>query len=54
MTPMVNIPDPVMRRWKIGDDGSLEVDWMDSQPAFVDWMDCQRELDEVFLNENVS
>ena len=42
MTPMVNIPDPVMRGWKVGGDGSL------------DWMDCQRALDEVFLNENVS
>ena len=44
MTPMINIPDPVMRGWKVEDDGPLEVNWMDCQPA----------LDEVFLNENVS
>ena len=40
----VNIPDPVSHGWKVGDDGSLE----------IDWMDCQSAPDEVFLNENVS
>ena len=44
LTPVVNIPDPVTHGWKVGDDGSLEIDWMDCKPA----------LDEVFLNENVS
>ena len=41
---MVNIPDPVKHGWKVGDDGSIEIDWMDCQPA----------PDEVFLNQNVS
>ena len=44
LTPMVNIPDPVTHGWEVGDDGSLEIDWMDYQPA----------PDEVFLNENVN
>ena len=41
LIPMVNIPDPVAHG---GDDGSLEIDRMDCQPA----------PDEVFLHENVS
>ena len=42
--PMVNIPDHVTYGWKVRDDGSLEIDWMDFQPA----------TDEVFPNENVT
>ena len=41
---MVNIPNPVTHGWKVGDDGPLEIDRMDCQPA----------PDEVFLHENVS
>ena len=41
---MVNIPDPITHRWKVADDVSPE----------IDWIDCQRAPDEVFLNENVS
>ena len=44
LTSMVNIPDPVKHGWKGGDDGSIEIDWMDCQPA----------PDEVFLNQNAS
>lgn len=44
LTSMVNIQDPVTHGWKVGDDGSIEIDWMDCQPA----------PDEVFLNQNVS
>ena len=44
LTPMVNITDSVTHGWKLGDDGSLEIDWMDYQPA----------PDEVFLNEIIS
>ena len=40
---MINITDPVTHGWKVGDDGSLKIDWMDCQPA----------SDEVFLSENV-
>ena len=43
-TPMVNVPDHVTYGWKVGDDGSLEIDWMDCQPGTT----------EVFLNESVS
>ena len=41
---MVNIPDPVTHGWKVGDDRSLE----------IDWMDCQLVPNEIFLKENVS
>ena len=44
LTPIVNIPNPVTHGWKVGDDGSLEINWIDRQP----------EPDEAFLNENES
>ena len=39
---MVNILDHVTHKWKVRDDWSLEIDWMDGQRA----------SDETLLNEN--
>ena len=30
---MVDISDPVKHKWKVGDVGSLEINWMNCQPA---------------------